>query len=482
MHLSIEPRSEGVSLHAPRDGVSFKDVRYTSILKSVCAADIGQLDEILALLDGDDIDTCDVRFGKAIQQLGTGEQTLRRAIADLKKRAALPRGPEPSVHPQISELHARLARVKAFNLREELLDVLESLTSSRKAIIIAARFGWRDGRQRTLKQVGDSIGLTRERVRQIEACIRQKLPKRRVYAPALMAALQLARRLAPCSAELYAKALTDAGLTETAWLPAVVLRAAEFLRVPNGLLLYVSDGVALLATRAFRPEILRHVRACSLKHARSHGAAHLARIALELSAKLERLVAPAEVRAIVNSMPDKRWIDESKGWYWFGDERNTILLKRIKRLLSVVHQMPMDDLYEGLIRSRRTDDEIVAPKWVLSKVFAEISWLRIRQGSQVGVVEAVAAQELLSSTDRIMVKILAESGGILDHYNFRRKCQEHGIALSTFNIYKASRGLFVRLGPDIWSLRGAKVDPQTLLKLMEQGIRRELSRLQCPPS
>jgi RNA polymerase sigma factor (sigma-70 family) len=59
-------------------------------------------------------------------------------------------------------------------LREQVRSVLGSL-SSRESRIIALRFGLDDGRQRTLEEVGQEFGVTRERIRQIEAKALRKL-------------------------------------------------------------------------------------------------------------------------------------------------------------------------------------------------------------------------------------------------------------------------------------------------------------------
>ncbi len=53
-------------------------------------------------------------------------------------------------------------------LREKLNEVLNTL-SSREREVLELRFGLKDGRQRTLEEVGQHFGVTRERIRQIEA-------------------------------------------------------------------------------------------------------------------------------------------------------------------------------------------------------------------------------------------------------------------------------------------------------------------------
>ena len=59
-------------------------------------------------------------------------------------------------------------------LREDLTEVLSGL-SPRERDVLRLRFGLDDGRQRTLEEVGQLFGVTRERIRQIEAKALRKL-------------------------------------------------------------------------------------------------------------------------------------------------------------------------------------------------------------------------------------------------------------------------------------------------------------------
>ncbi len=59
-------------------------------------------------------------------------------------------------------------------LKEQVYEVLHTLTE-REARVLQLRFGLEDGRSRTLEEVGREFGVTRERIRQIEAKALRKL-------------------------------------------------------------------------------------------------------------------------------------------------------------------------------------------------------------------------------------------------------------------------------------------------------------------
>ena len=59
-------------------------------------------------------------------------------------------------------------------LHDQLMEVIKSLTEREQKVILL-RFGLEDGKPRTLEEVGKGFGITRERIRQIEAKALRKL-------------------------------------------------------------------------------------------------------------------------------------------------------------------------------------------------------------------------------------------------------------------------------------------------------------------
>ena len=62
----------------------------------------------------------------------------------------------------------------SFSLKKTMASILKKLNASEERII-RMRFGFEDGSEHTLEEVGQSFAVTRERIRQIEAKALRKL-------------------------------------------------------------------------------------------------------------------------------------------------------------------------------------------------------------------------------------------------------------------------------------------------------------------
>ena len=128
-----------------------------------------------------------------VQEYGrdpTDEETAARMditaerVREIRKLAQLPMALETPVgedgHAQLGDFiedRNQVPPVEAASyllLKEQIADVLSTL-SEREARVLELRFGLGDGISHTLEQVGREFGVTRERIRQIEAVALRKL-------------------------------------------------------------------------------------------------------------------------------------------------------------------------------------------------------------------------------------------------------------------------------------------------------------------
>ncbi|MBB3870241.1 sigma-70 family RNA polymerase sigma factor [Parageobacillus toebii NBRC 107807] len=77
---------------------------------------------------------------------------------------------------KIEELQDPFELVHRMEIREKIMEALDKLKEREREVIIE-RFGLRDGQPKTLEEIGKKVGVTRERIRQIETKAIAKLRK-----------------------------------------------------------------------------------------------------------------------------------------------------------------------------------------------------------------------------------------------------------------------------------------------------------------
>jgi RNA polymerase sigma factor (sigma-70 family) len=119
-------------------------------------------------------------FEELTQEMGVDSDYLSRLMMAVRKATSIESPLDEDGHYHLADVLSEEEQPGPYSVTEQLELVklvsswLELLTPTEKAVI-KLRFGLRDGEPKTLEAIGDMFGVTRERIRQIEAKALQHL-------------------------------------------------------------------------------------------------------------------------------------------------------------------------------------------------------------------------------------------------------------------------------------------------------------------
>jgi hypothetical protein len=170
----------------------------------------------------------DLRLGQLIRAIDISAKNALEMAHRLVTGAYVPVNSAATVQ-QLRELRKSIRMLPKMTLEEEFKVLTANVGSERNQQIIARRFGWDGSEGVTLQEVGDSLKLTRERVRQVCNRLTKQLEGKSFFAPALDRALKFVSHHIPESADAIELKLTDEGLATSHFRLEGILNAAELL-------------------------------------------------------------------------------------------------------------------------------------------------------------------------------------------------------------------------------------------------------------
>ena len=238
--------------------------------------------------------------------------------------------------------HSRLT------LERELCDLLGTGRNAR----IAARYYGFDGRGGgTLQTVGNEIGVTRERVRQIVTAASESLSTRRAVSPTLDRTIAFVADRMPAAAGEIEAELRSQRLTSGLFRLEGVVKAAELLgrRLPFSIT--EVKGERLVHARDI-PSVDTIVRIARRVISR-WGMATLSNVVAEVR-KVESGVCDRKlVVSALACLGGFHWLEQSADWFWLSDNANNRVLNRIRKILSVANPIDISELRAGIGRDYR---------------------------------------------------------------------------------------------------------------------------------
>ena len=328
-------------------------------------------------------------------------------------------------------------------LEHELSGLLNDVgLSSRQAAAVAARLGWDGSGTATLEAAALDYGYSRERVRQLEARVRQHVARARPDLPAVERALETIEAAAPDDRGHLAWLLASRGEAAERFDPAGVLVAAELAARRPGVRL---EGRFVRPRHGPAPDaaLLSLVRAL----ARGNGEVGLTVLAQCTGYEPER------VRRLLAECEDVQWLD---------GERATIVVRSVAvdrrvgrilpKLLSVARRLSLADVDDAL---RRTFNPIVLPRRVLREVCDSLPWLRLEDDrSTVTSLVAFDPEQVLSPIEFSLARIFAGAGPVLSFREVVELTGKEGLNRNSVGVYLTRTPILKTLGRGRYGLRG----------------------------
>ena len=309
-------------------GSSVKPIASEAVGSPTAELSQQETEDLLSLLDeswASQVSEADPRFADVMPATGYGTifERIDRVVTAGGRGSSV--SATRALLAALPQIKRRLQELDAASLGDSLRHYLELLCEGHpnRARAMAMRLGWGGEKPSTLEEAGAALGVTRERVRQIETPIRAKLQLRPIFMPALDRALDFLLEHAPITLSEARQALWRAGLTERGWDPRSILAAAGHCRGDTELVVRNIGGQEfLVASQQIEGDQIRALLRIARKQAGASGASHVDEVLAEaehteltLDIKLARRILRGNFQFLVDD------------WFWTPDlkpERNRL--------------------------------------------------------------------------------------------------------------------------------------------------------------
>ncbi|MEE8452375.1 MAG: sigma factor-like helix-turn-helix DNA-binding protein [Thermoguttaceae bacterium] len=379
----------------------------------------------------------------------------------------------PYVVEQMRQLCDQIEGMPKLTLERELIEIFGSTTYERNRRILIGYYGWEDGRQHTLTEIGTQFGITRERVRQVCAKLTKKRKGiKKILAPVMDRALAMIERRLPCSvAELEAELATKS-LTAVSLPLESIAKGAKLLGRAVAFKIVKVDG-GKLAVRAQQIAAVAAAVDLAKKEVYFHGLATVDQIDRATSEKFPGISQPKLVRQILQLIDGFSWLDERSGWFRIKTIVKHGLPKAIDKILSVADDVTVTQMREAMGRNRRLWKE-PPPANVLLEFCRQMPSVRV-QGNRVIAETPRDWEEILTGVEATLVRVLKEHGPVMERGAMEDLCVAGGMNRFSFHAFVSWSPVIAQFGHSIYGLLGTEVTGVEIRALMAQRRAKRLT-------
>ncbi len=359
--------------------------------------------------------------------------------------------------------------LRQLGLETELQQVVAALISratTRAAIL--ARTGLSGTGPVTLELASQAVGVTRERVRQMEKAFKEHVGEfSGIWTPVLDLALQRAGELVPVSRAALMEALNRAGLIGDSFALESLIAAAEIFgkklpfTVMDEILAPPGDWAPSSIVRKTARRLLEHWGATTVTD-------------LEMRLKEDGFKVDRRLLLMtLETVEGFRWLDQEQAWFWIQGSRNR-LLRQIQKIMAVAGSIELSELRSGVGRHHRMKG-FRPPREVLASLCIN-SGDYSRLGDRIsGGANLPDWQEVLGDNERKLAQALFDHGPVMRRDDLEQVVvTEGGMNRSSFYVYLTYSPIIERYAPGVYGLRGARATAAKIDAMIPQRVRHQV--------
>jgi hypothetical protein len=337
--------------------------------------------------------------------------------------------------------------------------------------------------QCTLDEAGKRVGLTRERIRQLQSRFNLRKPDHPVVMPALDRALALLSLQVPLSAEEATGILLQERISSRPFHPSSLISAAVICgRAPSirveqvlGKEMVVVSGLGKLAEQVLR---IAHRQAAAC------GASNVSQVIAELAKPVDGEVSEDAICEILVEFSDVEFLEGP--WFWFPQRATDAIRDISRKILSVTAPVSVGVLREGIRRALRFRQSsarrkgrvlVVPPRSVLLAYYHVHLDFVVLDGDMVKSVRPLDYRNEIRGVERVLVEVLQSTPTrVMDHTSFAEGCTERGVNPSTLRTMATYSPVVEHLATGLLTLRGTQVDPASVEAIRQANAVRPRER------
>jgi hypothetical protein len=399
-----------------------------------------------------------VPIARRMRQIGESRQfdkKLKESVAALLESKIDPSSAK-ELTVLLRQLREEIYRCRRKKLEQELREIVASVSGGKGIEMTVRYIGWDGTGTHTLQEVGDQVGLTRERVRQVSDRRIRRLRERTVFAPVLERALKLVDRSVPSEVTALEQLLVQKGISLRPFRLEGLLTAAEVLRKNANF--GFDFGERRIAVPRSGEQLVGVIQRTARRAIERWGAATTESVTADVNEEIGGSLESSFIADVIQLRSDFRWLDMGTGWFWLSTVPRNRILTQINKILTASGRICVNELRAGVSRNYRLEG-FSPPRRVLLEICRQ----------QPGVFvdgESISANfqstEWLSPVEITMARVLNDHGKVMARQEFEQHCIAAGINRTTFYIYLANCPIFEKFASGIYGLRGAAIGPSDI--------------------